>query len=390
MRSCIYTALLLIYTSVLVRAEPSDDRAPVLFQKEDLNKIRKEVEQSRSKLDSLKEAEFRIQKSLSEFDQKIATNRKIVARLNRELKQSKRNIARVEEELARNRELLERCRRRYLGNIRQFYFTAHKPVEPFTARVNDELEIDRQIVYLTALAGFESGNIAQVSAYLSQADMQLTRLVGEKRKVSSLKKKKETATALEKTRKQKEQRALEQLRRKKSEEADRILTLEQAAQEIEQIIARLERRRRQSMPLRPAQTSGSSAFITLQGQLLSPFRGKIVVVFGHSEDKVTKLKSFSPGITIKGKAGGRVTAVADGTVAYIGNLRGYGNFVIIDHGDQYYSTYGGLGKTSVEINEYVVAGTTLALADRAGRVRFELRHGREPLDPVKWIRIDSF
>jgi septal ring factor EnvC (AmiA/AmiB activator) len=71
-------------------------------------------------------------------------------------------------------------------------------------------------------------------------------------------------------------------------------------------------------------------------------------------------------------------------------LRGYGNFVIINHGDRYYSTYGGLGKMSVGTNEYVLAGTTLAQAGKEGLVKFELRHGREPLDPVKWIRIDSF
>jgi len=77
-------------------------------------------------------------------------------------------------------------------------------------------------------------------------------------------------------------------------------------------------------------------------------------------------------------------------VVYVGSLRGYGNFIIIDHDDQYYSTYGGLGKTSVEVNEYVLAGTTLASVGEKGQVKFELRHKREPLDPVKWIKIESF
>ena len=49
--------------------------------------------------------------------------------------------------------------------------------------------------------------------------------------------------------------------------------------------------------------------------------------------------------------------LADVDMFIEGILRGYGNFVIINHGDRYYSTYGGLGKMSVDTNEYVLAGT---------------------------------
>lgn len=241
MRHFFFIGLLLLWTLISVRITSADEKGDFIFQKKDLDEIQKEVDQSRQKLDSLKRTELKIQKSVSELDQKIATNKKVVSRLNKELRQLKKNIAAGEQELATNQERLDRARRRYLGNIRQFYFAAHKPLKVFSGQINEELELNRQVVYLTALAGFESGNIDQALVYLSQSHKRLTQLTGEKKKVISLKKKKETATALEATRKQKEQRALEQLRRKKSEEADRILTLQQAAREIERIIARLER-----------------------------------------------------------------------------------------------------------------------------------------------------
>ena len=380
----------LLWVLVPARVAPAEEEGDILFQKKDLDEIQKEVEQSRHKLDSLKQIELKLQKNVSGYDQKIASNKKVLRRLNQQLKKLKKEITQGEGKLTTGRELLDRVRRRYLGSIRKFYLATHQSGEVFSEQVNDELQLNRQVVYLTALAGFESGNIAQATAYLSQSHDRLAQLTGEKKKVTGLKKKKETATSLEKTRKQKEQRALEQLRRKKSAESDRILTLQQAAQEIERIIARIERLRQESPAAVSGQPSGPSVFATLQGQLLSPFRGKIVIGFGHSQDEITKLKSFSPGITIKGKPGRKVAAVADGTVAYVGNLRGYGNFVIINHDDRYYSTYGGLGKMSVGTNEYVLAGTTLAQAGKEGLVKFELRHGREPLDPVKWIRIDSF
>ena len=373
--------------SVEIRADEKDD---ILFQKQDLDDIQQEVDLSHQKLDSLKQLELQIQKSVAEYDQKIATNKKVTSRLSQELKQLKRQISSAEQELTESADRLERNRRRYLGNIRQFYYIARHPVQDLSEDVNTELELNRRVVYLTALSDFESGNVNQAADYLAESRQNLSQLSGQKEKVTHLKKKKETATELEKTRKNKEQRELERLRRKKTEEADRILTLEQAAREIERIIARLQQQHEQSLPADFVPSSAPSAFNALQGQLLSPFPGEIVVGFGSAEDPVTKLKSFSPGITIKGRAGHKVVAVADGTVAYVGSLRGYGNFVIINHDDQYYSTYGGLGETSVTTNEYVLAGTSLAVAGKDGQVKFELRQGRQPLDPVKWIRFDSF
>ncbi len=378
---------------VLMAAMPSraaGGKEDILFQKQDLEEILKEVEQSRRKLDSLKQAEKDVLKTVSEYDQKIASGKKVLSRLNRKLKKLKKQIAETEKMLADFQELYERTRRRYLGNLRQFYFAARQTELAFAEQVNEELELKREVIYLAALAQFESGNVAQAREYLEESRQKLTELSGAKKKVAGLKKKKETATALNRTRKEKEQKKLERLRRKKSAEADRILTLQQAAQEIERIIARLQREKEATLPTASRDTSVPSAFAALRGQLLSPFKGKIVVGFGNHVDPVTKLKSFSPGITIKGKSGRKVVAVADGTVVYVGNLRGYGNFIIINHDDRYFSTYGGLGKTAVKTSEYVVAGTTLAYAGSDGLVKFELRKGRTPLDPVKWIRLDSF
>jgi len=384
------TCFLLAWCLVPVGVAQADKEDNIIYQKNDLDRIQKEVKESRTNLDSLKQGELLVQKRISEYDQKILSNKKIVSRLNKQLNQLKKGIADADNQLERSRLHLDRTRRRFLGNIRQFYLAARKSPEVFTESPNKESELNRQIVYLTALADFESGNVVQSSTYLTQSLEQLSRLTGEKKKVSRLKKKKETATALEKSQKSQQQKELEHLRRTKSEEADRMLTLQQAAREIERIITRLERERQESISADQGQPLGPSAFAALKGQLALPFKGKIVVGFGTSMDPITKLKSYSPGITIKGKTGQEVVAVADGTIAYGGNLRGYGKFIIINHDDQYYSTYGGLEETLVEANEYVLGGTKLGLAGQDGLVKFELRRGSKPLDPVKWIRIDSF
>ena len=107
-------------------------------------------------------------------------------------------------------------------------------------------------------------------------------------------------------------------------------------------------------------------------------------------DKTTKLKSFSPGISIQGRAGQPVYSIAAGSVAYVGDLRGYGNFVIIDHDGIYFTTYAGIVRAEVVSGELLAGGTKLGEAGPDGLIKFELRKGREPLDPIKWISIDAF
>ncbi len=190
------------------------------------------------------------------------------------------------------------------------------------------------------------------------------------------------------TKKEKEQKELEKLRRKKTQESDRLVTLEQAAREMEMILVRLEQARQEQ----GTRINGEapSFFVNMKGRLRFPYLGKIVSSFGDSIDKVTKLKSFSPGIEIMGVPGDGVFAVAAGSIAYVGELRGYGNFVIIDHDGQYFTTYAGLEKPLVIVGELVAGGMKIGSSNVEGLVRFELRKGREPLDPIQWISIDAF
>ncbi|MCA9673217.1 MAG: peptidoglycan DD-metalloendopeptidase family protein, partial [Myxococcales bacterium] len=69
----------------------------------------------------------------------------------------------------------------------------------------------------------------------------------------------------------------------------------------------------------------------------------------------------------------------------------FGQVVLIDHGDGYFTLTGHLGVLSVKAGQQVAARAELG---RAGldplsakpSVYFELRHHQRPLDPSKWLR----
>ncbi len=370
----------------------SESKDGIFDQKKELERIQNQVNQGMKKIDSIKSEAMSTQKKIAGYDEKIATNKRVINRLNSQLKQLERDAINAQVELENNNNNLERSRRRYLGNIRQFYFATHQSKSTINNLLNSEMELKRQIKYLAALSGFESGNVEQAKHFLEKSIDNLDVLTGQTKKVKGLKQKKETSTSLERSKKIKQEKTLNKLRRLEMDETERIMMLKQAAEEMEKIIVRLERERElaRDVERRAGQIASPSVFATLKGKILSPIRGKVIKSFGNQVDRVTKLKSFSPGIQMSGKPFRKVIAVSSGVVAYVGNLRGYGKFVIINHDNQYYTTYAGLGKIIVSEGQYLLSGDKIGDAGEDGVLKFELRKGREPLDPIKWIKFDSF
>jgi septal ring factor EnvC (AmiA/AmiB activator) len=124
------------------------------------------------------------------------------------------------------------------------------------------------------------------------------------------------------------------------------------------------------LPLRP-----------FQGALPWPADGVVMKRFGRQS---------SSGMELSLPEGEEVHAVHDGTVAFADQFTGYGNLVIVDHGDRAYSLYGHLDSLSVHRGDHVTPSTTVGLAGRnpAGNpaLYFELRVDGKPVDPLQWLK----
>lgn len=361
-------------------------------QKKVLEKIQKDVTKSRQRLDSLKREEGRVQKELSEYDEKISSQQKVLGRLNSQLQGIRKEISQSQHQLTAGEQKLLANRAKYLGSVRRLYLTLPRQTANLVESPEAELDTKRQVTYLGALVARASGDVTVAQQYLTDARVGLETLSGKQSKIEKLKQQRQVSYALDQSRKQKRQRQLDKLRRLKKEEFDKIVVLQQSAEDMGRILNRLQQAAkaeatRKATPSKPTQTS---TFAALRGGLPSPTKGEIIVPYGNAVDPVTHLKSFSPGIAIQGKPNGPVTAVGEGTVAYTGTLRGYGNFVIVDHDGTYFTTYAGLGETTVGTGQAVITGTKLGASDQTGVVRFELRKGREALDPAEWIGLDAF
>jgi septal ring factor EnvC (AmiA/AmiB activator) len=80
-------------------------------------------------------------------------------------------------------------------------------------------------------------------------------------------------------------------------------------------------------------------------------------------------------------------AVWKGRVLYASPLKGFGNLMIIDHGDKYYSLYAHAASFTRKTGDLVGAGDVIAFSGHEGRdaLYFEIRHRGEPVDPLPWL-----
>jgi septal ring factor EnvC (AmiA/AmiB activator) len=178
---------------------------------------------------------------------------------------------------------------------------------------------------------------------------------------------------------------VERLKRDKSEVQKSIQRLEEDAKEIAGILEELESQGRLA-----EEDSSLVGLATSRGDLIWPVQGRIFRKFGTAKDKRGIVLS-NPGIDIQAKFGTDVQSAAPGTVIYTSWLRGYGQFIIIDHGKGYYTLYANLSDILVEVGDRVKGGELIALVGDSGslegpKLHFEVRHRKEQLDPMDWLR----
>ena len=138
--------------------------------------------------------------------------------------------------------------------------------------------------------------------------------------------------------------------------------------------------------LAPAAPDG--AFRSLKGRMRAPVAGQVAARFGAKRgDDGPSWK----GVFIKAPEGAEVRAVAQGRVVFSRWMRGFGNLVIIDHGNDYLSIYGNNQSVLKQEGDAVKGGDTIATAGNTGGneesgLYFELRHLGRAFDPAQWVK----
>ena len=172
---------------------------------------------------------------------------------------------------------------------------------------------------------------------------------------------------------------------------DKLLAQQKAeAQRLAEERARQQRKAGQATASNSYVPPLKGQFAKLKGRLMMPALGKIVGRFGQARANVSGKSTAWKGLQIQAKQGSDVLACAAGQVVFSDWLRGFGNLIIIDHGDGFLSIYGNNESLYKSVGDRINRGDTIASVGNTGGedvpgLYFELRHNGRPFNPLPWI-----
>ena len=120
-------------------------------------------------------------------------------------------------------------------------------------------------------------------------------------------------------------------------------------------------------------------------------KGWVSSYYGYRIDPFSGKKTFHNGIDIAGKAGSKVSSVADGIVTWRGSRGGYGEMIEIDHGNGYQTRYAHNQRLIVDLGERIEKGQAIALMGSTGRstgphVHFEVLRDGKTINPADFLK----
>jgi murein DD-endopeptidase MepM/ murein hydrolase activator NlpD len=124
----------------------------------------------------------------------------------------------------------------------------------------------------------------------------------------------------------------------------------------------------------------------------TPASGDISSPYGPRIDPIVHTAAFHSGLDIEGNIGDEVRATADGKVISAEKNGGYGNFILIDHGNGYTSGYGHLLKFGVKEGDHVARGQVIGFIGNTGRstgshLHYEISVDGKTIDPYNFLKV---
>ncbi len=383
------SALLLI--AVLATPALAAKAAP----KEELDELRGRLQALQREIERAEESRGEAADALKASERAISdSNRKL-----RELGEQRRDIDRRLDALRQGRRDLEQRisgQRESLARLLQQQYLAGQG-EPLRLLLGgqDPNRISRELHYLTYVSRARADLVKALQADMATLEQNLAETERERGRLAEV----ANEASLERERLEKETRERKEVLAKLSRqirdqrrEVDKLTRDEARLAKLLEELNRMLAKKRPQASIKnlaiPDASLDGRAFRDLKGQLKLPVPGELAHRFGSPREGNLTWK----GVFIRTGSGKEVRAVAGGVVVFADWLRGFGNLLILDHGQGYMSLYGFNEALLRQVGERVKGGDAVAQVGNTGGnsepgLYFEIRHEGKPLDPMQWVSL---
>ncbi|MBI4808341.1 MAG: peptidoglycan DD-metalloendopeptidase family protein [Nitrosomonadales bacterium] len=350
-------------------------------KQDDLEKLRKRIAALQLDVEKTSESRSEAADELRESERAISDSNRTLHELaqrqqqaNRELAQLQQRAATLDRELQGQQVMLGRLLyQQYLDGGEQEYLK-------LLLNNDDPNQVARELRYYEYIARDRAATLKTLRSSLAKLQA-----------VTDQARRKSDEIAAMRAEEQAQRRDLERDKRARQQMLQKIaLQLKQQRREMgrlqknENRLSQLVEKLAHVLPSAP----GSTPFRSLKGKLALPVKGKLRNQYGTRRPESTLLWT---GWFLRAPANQPIKAVAAGRVVYADWLRGFGNLLIIDHGNGYMSLYGNNETLYKQVGDTLRGEDIIAAVGSSGGnedsgLYFELRFEGKPFDPKPWVR----
>lgn len=361
---------------------------------EELNSLRKQIAGLQKELEKTTESRSEAVNELRSSERAVSDSKRKLSGLTLQLRAAAQNLHELQQQALQLESTIQ-LQQAMLGKLLyQQYLGGRQEYLKLLLNNKDPNQTARDMRYYEYIARSRSNWLGMLRSNLLQLKSVMEQTQQKTREISTLKiKETEQKKTLENdllVRQQVISRFGEQLTQQRRE----IGRLQRDENRLSQLVAKLSRvlASQKSKGLfnnekLPDNRFDGKPFEQLKGKLALPVAGEVLNKFGTPRPDSDVLWR---GLQLRASSGQPVKSVAAGRVVFADWLRGFGNLMIIDHGNGYMSLYGNNETLYKQVGDLLRGGDTIAAVGNSGGnedygVYFELRHKGEPMDPISWV-----
>jgi murein hydrolase activator len=371
---------------------PSSTDAEIESQRRELESLRRQLDERREISKELQGKEKSLLGQLRETEKSLQLTTAYVKALERRRRTVQANLGDATSELARTAVQLDSDRRRLAWRVREIYKRGRSADLEYVLSARSFGDLMSRTYYLARIAQEDRGQMLLTQARRAQVQDTKTHLESRKRELDRLKAESDREQLALARLTNERRNLLRKIRSDAKSNQQAQVELEQASRRIRGLIDQLEKRRLASERGAPGTDQPLLGdFGRNRGRLPWPVNGRVARQFGNQMNPRFNTMTYNSGIDIAASFGTPITAVAKGKVDYVNWLEGYGKCVIINHGGGFYTLYAHASEIVVTVGKEVAAGETIGRVGDTGStigtaLHFEIRKGREALNPLDWFR----
>jgi len=364
--------LSLCITSPIAAAMPQDE----------YRDIQKKIKEHKKKLDRAKKLESSTLTDLDRINRELNIVESRLRKYKAELKNTEDNVARVEGEISENKKTIEKYRDWIRRKLRVLHKRGQSPdmvmlflsSEDIAQLMRSGKALQQVTLYENKVLNILKKNLQELRMREKQLTDLRTRLMKQRAQVRA------EEEALEANKREKET-LLASIKQEKSSYVKMLDELKTESKRILKIIREAEEREKFT----------ATGFSKLKGKLPWPLEGRIAIPYGSQRDQRFNTPIFRSGAYFKPTKDTLAKAVYRGKVVFAEWFKGYGQLVIVNHGEGYHTLYGSLSEIFTSVGDIIKGNQVIGRVGDSGVLNepslyFELRYKGKPLDPLQWLK----